>query len=254
MRGIGDAYLQTTALGDGSGKSQKLYPNSFFEFTYSAESSPLEAQGQVGGRQQTVAAAQGATTHNFTLTTQYVTYPNRPLIMGHLPKTHTSVLFPVRADVILDNTLTITDATNITVANREYIIVYDSVIGPLTPTADATTAPASVNEVQVNTTTGTLVFHADAEGHTITWTKPMSYASVKGFGGSGSATALGRMCFRGKVYGWDEESLVEFPALDLVNVTELPLTGEVPTFSLQFLAAIPDGWSHPYREIFPDVA
>ena len=251
MRGIGDAYLATTALGDGTGKNQKLYPNAFFEMTYSAEAATLEAQGQVGGRQQTVGAAQGATTHNFTLTTQYVKFANRPIIMGHLPKTFTSVLFPIRQDVVIDNTVTIADAL-VTAGNRESIIVYDALRGPLTPTADAATDPANDSEVRIDTANGNIILHADAEGRTVTYTKPMSYANVKGFGGAGAATSLGRMAWRGKVYGWDEESLCEFPALDLVNVVELPLTGEVPTFSLEFLAAIPDGWSHPYREIFPD--
>lgn len=247
MRGIGDAYLATTALGDGTGKSQKLYPNSFFEFTYNAETTALEAQGQVAGQQQTVAGGKGATTHNFSLTTQYVTFPNRPLIMGHLPKTFTDVAFPLRTDVILDNTVTIEDPT-VTVGNSELFIVYDDVVGPLNRVAGA---PANSGEYQYDTTAGELVFHASAEGHTITYTKPVTAATVKGFGGAGAATALGRMTFRGKVYGWgNEESLIEFPALDLVNVTELALTGEVPTFSLEFLAAIPSGWSHPYRELF----
>lgn len=250
MRGIGDTYLATTAIGDGTGKSQKLYPNSFFEFTYNAETETLEAQGQVAGRQQTVAAAQGATTHNFTLTTQYVSYPNRPLIMGHLPKTFTDVAFPVRTDVILDATVTIEDAA-VTVGNSELFIVYDDQVGPLTR---AIAAPSDDSEYQYDSTNGELVFHPSAEGHTITYTKPVTYATIKGFGGEGAATALGRMVFRGKVYGFgSEESLIEFPALDLINVTELPLTGEVPTFSLEFLAAIPSGWSHPYREIFPNL-
>jgi len=250
MRGIGDAYLATTALGDGTGKSQKLYPNSFFEFTYNAETETLEAQGQVAGRQQTVAAAQGATTHNFTLTTQFVSYPNRPLIMGHLPKVFSSVAFPVRTDVILDNTLAIEDAA-VTVDNTNLFIVYDEVVGPLTRSVGA---PANSGEYQFDTAAGELKFHASAEGHTITYTKPVTYTEVKGFGGAGTATALGRMVFRGKVYGFgSEESLIEFPALDLINVTELPLTGEVPTFSLEFLAAIPSGWSHPYRELFLNV-
>lgn len=253
MRGIGDAYLQTTKLGDGTGKAQKLYPNSFYEFTYAAEAAKLEAKGQVEGRQQTVGAAQGSTTHNFSLTTQYVTYANRPLIMGHLPKTHTNVLFPLRQDVTITAGDLEVEDTTITPANREFVIVYHETLGPLNPTAAAATAPATKYEVQVDTATGKLIFHADALGNA-TYTKPVSYASVKGFGGAGAATALGRMCFRGKVYGWDEDSLIEFPALDLVNITELPLTGDVPTFKLDFLAAIPSGWSHPYREIFPDVA
>ncbi|MBD1918851.1 MULTISPECIES: hypothetical protein [Cyanophyceae] len=254
MRGIGDAYLATTALGDGTGKSQKLYPNSFFEFTYNAETETLEAQGQVGGRQQTVAAAQGATTHNFTLTTQFVSYPNRPLIMGHLPKIFSTVAFPVRTDVILDSAVTIADAA-VTVGNSELFIVYDDIVGPLTRTATNATAPANSGEYQYKTAAPAgLVFHSSAEGHTITYTKPTTYTNIKGFGGAGNATALGRLTFRGKVFGFgSEESLIEFPALDLINVTELPLTGEVPTFSMEFLAAIPSGWSHPYREIFPGV-
>ncbi|HEY9877786.1 MAG TPA: hypothetical protein V6D29_04985 [Leptolyngbyaceae cyanobacterium] len=247
MRGIGDAYLQTVKLGDGTGKAQKLYPNSFYEMTYSAEVAKLEAKGQVEGRQQTVGAAQGSTTHNFSLTTQYITYANRPLIMGHLPKTHTNVLFPVRQDAIITAAdLEVEDPT-ITAANREFVIVYHETLGPLTP---VTAAPATKYEVQVDTATNKLVFHAEALGN-VTYTKPVSYANVKGFGGAGPSISLGRMCFRGKVYGWDENSLVEFPALDLTNITELPLTGDVPTFKLDFLAAVPQGWSHPYREIFP---
>lgn len=247
MRGIGDCYLATTAL-TGGATAQKLYPNPFFTYTYGAESTAIEAQGFVSGRQQTVGSALGSVTHNLTLETQYVRRPDRALVMGHTAKDFSGIQFPVRVDatVPLAAPFEIADV-EITAANRNYILVYDDDIGPLVPTADATTAPASVEEVQINTASGMLVFHEDAAGHPISYTRPYAFAG-KGYGGQGSAQSLGELVFRAKTYDFgDEEGLIEFPKLSLTNVVEQPITGDVPTYSLEFLAAVPAGWSHPYR-------
>ena len=248
MRGIGETYLATTELNGGNAISQNLYPNPFFTFNYSADSTPIEAQGFVAGQQQTVGSAKGPVTHNFTLESQYIRRSDRALIMGHLPKDFANVIFPVRVDSTVPNAAPyeITD-TDITVANRNYILVYDDTYGPLAPTADASTAPADQSQVQVNTIETKLTYHENASGRATSYTKPYTF-SGKGYGGAGAATSLGRMVFRGRVYDFGaEEALVEFPALDLVNVVELAVTGDVPTYQLQFLAAVPSGWTHPYR-------
>jgi hypothetical protein len=248
MRGIGDAYLATTELNSAVATAQLLLPNPFFTFSYAADVTTIEASGFVSGRQQTVASAAGQTTHNLTLETQYIKRSTRPLQTRHVAKSFTSVIFPIRVDGVVPagSPYEISDAA-ITAGNTNYILVYDDTSGPLTRTASATTAPANATEVQVNTTTNKLIFHATAAGRSITYTKPYTFTG-KGYGGDGAATELGTLAFRAKVFDFGAEfSYIEFPSISLTNVVELPITGDVPTFSLEFLAAVPSGWSHPYR-------
>jgi hypothetical protein len=247
MRGLGSTYLATTSLAGGPG-AQRLLPNPFFSFNYSAEATTIEAQGFVAGQQQTVAAAAGSVTHNLTLETQLIKRSTRPLLTQTLAKDVTSVVTPVLKTAVVPSAspYEIPDAL-ITSGNLGTILVFDEVVGPLTKTADATTAPANEYQVQVDTTGNDLIFNAAAAGRTITYTVPYTF-SGKAYGGPGAATPLGELVFRGYTYDFGtERTLIEFPKLSLINVVELPLTGDVPTFSLEMLAAVPDGWDKPYR-------
>lgn len=248
MRGAGSTYLQTTALSSGTATAQQMFYNPIFSFTYSADVTALEAQGMVDGQLQTVASAQGATTHNFTIETQLIKRATRPLLTGHISKSVSAYTFPTLATASVPTSSPYEIAVAaVTTGNIAYIKVFDPVVGPLAHTADATTAPTSTSQVQVDTTNNKLIFHSGAAGRTISYTTPYSFTG-KGYGGSGTATSIGTLAFRGKVFDFgDEEALIEFPQITLVGITEMPVTGDVPTYSLAFLAAVPDGWTHPYQ-------
>lgn len=247
MRGLGSTYLATTSLAGGVG-AQKLLPNPFFSFNYSADSTAIEAQGFVAGQQQTVAAGQGPVTHNLTLETQFIKRATRALLTQTLAKDVTTVTTPILKTAVVPSSAPYEIADPlITVGNLATLLVFDEVVGPLTKTANATTAPASEYEVQANTTANKLILDEDASGRTISYTVPYVFTG-KAYGGPGDATPLGELVFRGYTYDFGtERSLIEFPKLSIINVVELPLTGDVPTFSLEFLAAVPDGWDKPYR-------
>ena len=248
MRGLGDTYFNTTQLDGGALASQKIYPNPISSFNYAPDVTTNEAQGFRGGRLQTVGSAPGNTTQNFTVQTQYVRRADRPLLTGHLPKNKTAVQFPVLKAVTVPTAspYEITDAA-ITPTNVGLIQVFDDTYGPLTHTADASTAPANESEVQVDTTNNKLIFAAAAAGRTITYRQPFLFTG-KGYGGAGANTSLGKLAFYGRTYDFgDEESLIWFPELSLVGITALPLTGDVPTYELAFLAAVPQSWDVPYE-------
>lgn len=247
MRGLGSTYLATTSLAGGLG-AQRLLPNPFFSFSYSAETTSIEAQGFVGGQLQTVAAAAGSVTHNLTLETQLIKRSTRQLLTQTLAKDVTSIVVPVlKTGVVPGSSAFIIEDALITTDNAANILVFDEVNGPLTKTATAATAPANAYEVQVDTTGNDLVLHSSAAGRTITYTVPYTF-SGKAYGGPGEATALGELVFRGYTYDFGtERTIIEFPRLSIINVIELPLTGDVPTFSLEMLAAVPDGWDKPFR-------
>lgn len=252
-RGIGDAYLATTALGDGTGPVQWMFPFAAFNFEESVDSEAVEAQAQVGGILQTAEAGRSSVTRTLTLTTQIINTNTRPLIYNQLPKTFAGLAIEVRKDGVVAGDLTIADPA-ITTANLASIKVFKNGVGRLTPTALPATAPANAGEVQIDTTNNELVFFAGEVGAQITYTVPIVTESAKGFGGPGTKTPLGRLSFRCAVYGLDE-SLVEYrhyPALDLVNEPTLALSGGVPELSLEYRAATPPGWTDPYRIVESD--
>jgi hypothetical protein len=252
-RGIGDAFLATTALGNGSGAAQWMFPFPAFNFEESVESESVEAQAQVGGILQTAEAGRSTVTRTLTLTTQIINTSTRPLIYNQLAKTFSNPGIEVSKQVTLDDTETIEDAA-ITTANLQSIKVFKLGFGRLTPTALAATAPANATEVQIDTTNNELVFFAGEEGATIAYTVPIVATSAKGFGGPGTKTPLGRLSFRCAVFGLDE-SLVEYryyPALDLVSEPTQALSGGIPELTLEYLAATPPGWTDPYQVIEAD--
>lgn len=249
-RGVGDAFLATTALGGGTGAEQHIFPFPVFNFEESVESTPIEAQAQVNGVLQTVEAGTSTLTTTVTLTTQIFNTVTRPLVYGQLPKDATNFSIQVRKDVTLDATEVISDSL-ITAANLQSIRVSKAGVGRLTPTADASTAPANATEVQIDTTNNELVFFAGEEGETISYTVPREVTSAKKYGGSGAKTALGRLSFRCAVLGLDG-SVVEYrhyPALDIVTPPTRTQSGDIPELTIEMLASTPDGWSDPYEVI-----
>lgn len=252
-RGVGDAFLATTTQGDGSGSNQWTFPQALFNFEETVDTESTEAQSQVQGELQTAEAGRSTTTRTLTLTTQIINTNTRPLIYNQLPKTFSADTIQIRKDAILDATEKIEDAA-ITAANLQQIRAFKDGFGRLTPTADASTAPASASEVQIDTTNSELVFFAGEEGETINYTIPTPFTSAKGFGGPGAKTALGRLEFRCAVFGLDG-SLVEYryyPLLDLVSEPSQSLSGGIPELTLEYRVSTPSGWSDPYQVIEAD--
>ena len=249
-RGVGNAYLATTALGSGTGAEQYIFPMPVFNFEESVETTPIEAQAQVEGVLQTAEAGTSTITRTLTLTTQIFNTNLRPLVFGQLPKAATSFTIEVLKTAQLDDTEIIEDPL-ITSGNLQSIRVFKSGYGRLTPTASASTAPANATQVQIDTTDNELIFFAGEEDSIISYTVPRSVTSAQKYGGTGTKTALGRLSFRCAVFGLDG-SLVEYryyPALDLTTPPTQTFSGEVPELSLEFLAATPDGWTDPYEVI-----
>lgn len=249
-RGVGNAYLATTSLGGGTGAEQYIFPVPVFNFEESVETSPIEAQAQVDGVLQTAEAGTSTITRTITLTTQIFNTNLRPLVFGHLPKAATAFTIEVLKTETLDNTEVIEDAL-ITAGNLQSIRVFKSGVGRLTPTASASTAPASASQVQIDTANGELVFFAGEEGSVISYTVPRTVTSAQKYGGTGTKTSLGRLSFRCAVFGLDG-SLVEYrhyPALDLTTPPTQSFSGEIPELSMEFLAATPAGWTDPYEVI-----
>lgn len=252
-RGVGNAFLATTAIGDGSGAAQHIFPFPVFNFEESVESTPIEAQAQVDGVLQTAEAGTSTVTTTVTLSTQIFNTNIRPLIYGQLARDTGATSIQVIETVTLDNTETIADA-RITVANLAQIRVMKSGFGRLTPTANASTAPADATEVQIDTANNELVFFAGEEGETISYSVPRAITTAKKYGGSGSKTAIGRLAFRCAVFGLDG-SVVEYryyPQLDIVTPPTRTLSGEIPELSFELLASTPAGWSDPFEVIPAD--
>jgi hypothetical protein len=249
-RGVGSAYLSTTALGDGSGSAQHIFPFPVFNFEESVESTPIEAQGQIDGVLQTIEAGTSTLTRTLTITTQIFNTVTAPLVYGQLAKNATNFSIEVRKDATLDNTEVIADPL-ITVANLQSIKVSKAGYGRLTPTADATTAPADATEVQIDTANNELVFFAGEEGETISYTVPRAVTSANKYGGSGAKTALGRLSFRCVSFGLDGSvsEYLHYPALDIVTPPTITRSGEIPELSMELLASTPDGWSDPFEVI-----
>lgn len=250
MKGIGNAGLITTELTD----FQRFYPNDWFSFEYSPDVTDLEAVGYIEGIQQTVASGEGKVTHNFTLSTQLVKKEAQAIIYNQVPKTFSGTIAIVESFTVPSSSPYELSVSTVTAANLSLIGVFSDTNGPLEPTADASTAPADGTEVQLDTTNNKIIFHSSLAGTTGSYTKPTVISSKPSFGGAGAATKLGRLKFLGKEYGWESEDdgYVEFPALDRVGRPTISFTGDVPTFEIAFRAAVPTGWSDPFRKIFPN--
>ena len=252
-RGVGDCFLQTVGLDDGTAPKQWIFPIGVFNFEETVETEVVEAQAQVGGVLQTAESGQSSVSRTLSLTTQILNSNVRPLIYQQLPKTFTNFEIQIRKDAQVSNGLDIADPL-ITVANLPFIQVFKNGFGKLVPTATASTAPANATEVQIDTANGELVFFTGEAGVGITYTVPTVIASARGFGGTGTKISLGRFSFNCAVFGLDG-SIVEYrfyPTIDLVSPPTQTLSGDVPELTFEFNAATPDGWTDPFRVIEAD--
>jgi len=247
--GVGDVFLQTTAL-PGGGADQYLIPFGAFNVTEAVESEETIAEFQVAGVLQTAEAGRSRETTTISLTTQIVNSVSKPLITGHFAKTFENISIEMIKSEPVPADLSITDVA-ITVANLPFIKVSKSGVGRLTPTAAAATAPASASEVQIDTTANALVFFAGEAGVDVAYTVPTLIASAKGYGGPGGVVPIGRLSLNFGVFGLDGNISAYrwYPAIDIIGKPERQFSGSVPEVTIEARAITLPGWSAPYREI-----
>ena len=103
--------------------------------------------------------------------------------------------------------------------------------------------------MQVDTTGNKLVFDASRAGAPISYVVPTTYTTIETYGGPGAATKYGKISFRGKLYTPEstENWGIYFPSLSRQSRPNFEVTGDVPTFSVDFAAETPSGWEKPYQ-------
>jgi hypothetical protein len=249
-RGVGDCFIETVGLGNGTSAQQWMIPIGVFNFEESVETESVEAQQQIGGVLQTAEAGQSSITRTLTLTTQILNRNTRPLVFQQLPKTFTDFEIKIRKDGTVNNALKIVDPL-ITVDNLPFINVFKNGFGKLNRTATSSTAPASANEVQIDTAAGEMVFFTGEAGVGITYTVPLEVSTAQGYGGTGAKTSLARFSFSAVEFGLNNDIVGYryYPAIDLVTPPSVALSGDIPELTFEFTATTPDGWTDPFRYI-----
>lgn len=254
LSGIGDTTVETLTI-TGGAVDQRLIELFLFDFTFTSESEAREAKGSVKGVRKTKSSAESEVTDTLTLSTQYVDWAQFGFAQGEFDKALTNVIIPTlkNATVPAAAPYEIPDAA-IIANNLNYIKAYINAYGTwgqpghLTHTADAVTAPANATEVQVDTTGNKLVLHADRAQAPISYTVPITYSSIRAYGGPGAATKYGKISFRGKLYTPESTDnwAVWFPSLSRKSRPNFDLSEDVPTLSVEFSAETPAGWGVPY--------
>lgn len=258
LQGLGDTYAQTLNLAGGA-TAQRLIELFLFNFEFNTETTPIEALAQVDGVLTTKSSGTGQRSNTLTLSTQFVDWAQLGFLLDEFPTTETNLVWPGLKNgesVPTSGAYEIADAA-ITAANDSHIFAYVNAFGTwgqpgfLTRTADASTAPANAREVQVDTTTNKLVFHADLAGAPISYSVPTTYASIETYGGANTPTNYGKISFRGKLMTPESTGNwgIYFPSLTRQGEPSFALSGEASEFSLEFAAGTPSGWKKPYQII-----
>ncbi|MEL7315439.1 MAG: hypothetical protein AAFN08_10835 [Cyanobacteria bacterium J06559_3] len=255
LSGLGDCYAQTLNLSGGE-VAQRLIELFLFDFTFTSESENREAKGYVKGVRKTKSSAESEVTDTLTLSTQYTDWAQLGFALNEFPKTQTNVILPLlkQATVPASAAFEIADAA-ITAGNLNYIKAYVNAFGTwgqpesLIHTADASTAPASASEVQVDTTNNKLVLHADRANAPISYSVPTNYTSIQAYGGAGTATKYGKISFLGKLHTPESTDnwVIYFPSLSRKSRPNIDLSEDVPTLSVEFAAETPSGWEQPFE-------
>lgn len=257
LEGIGDLGIITRNL-----PANKLFELNLLNFTYESASEVKKSQKMVKGKLRDQSSAQGTITDTLTFRINDIDFGQMQFAMGKLTKSITSFTLPVMkyGDVPESPGPYQHDDAGITVANLPDIFVYfnsdapGSPPQPLTPTADATTAPAASGEVQIDTTGNMFVFHSDDAGRSFSYTIPSNIATAEALGGPGTSTQLGSFKFFGKVYGTKPTAGydVMFPEVTIDGRPTIDFSQDVPALEITATPATPSDWDEPFIWINSD--
>ncbi len=242
--GVGDCYAKTLSAPTGIGQNV-IVPLELFDFSFTTDSTPLEAKAQKKGIKKTVASAIGEVTSTLTLSTQLIRWSPLGFFFNQFSVSVGSVSIPVLKGGTVPSSAPyeVSDA-DITTSNDEgvYVYLYDG--DESTYLKTVAIAPANATEVQVDGTNGKLIFHSSAAGKKFAYTLPVTETNVKRIGGA-RGDQYGTIEFWGTVYG--PEYRIHFPSLDFKSTPSIELTGDVATLSVEFSANVVDGDDEPFR-------
>lgn len=246
ITGIGDIYAKTKNLS----ANNFIFPFYPFNFELSADSSPIEAQGQAQGTLKTLASAKGPVSYTLTLSTQYIDFETLAFMLNERPDTDTTVdLYNTKttATIPANSPYEIADAA-ITTSTDQSIFAYvsDSADGFQARTMILTGSVAA-GQVLVNGTDGKLVFHSSDAGKTVTYYKPVTATNRRFVGGENTNT-VGQF----ELWGTMEPLGVPvyFPSIDLSGEPTITMNGTDATeLSISGTANVPVtlGYSKPYK-------
>jgi len=250
LEGIGDLGVITTSLA-----INQLIELNLLNFTYESAAEVKKSQKFVKGRLRDQSSAQGVITDTLTFRINDIDWAQIQFAMGNFAKNLTGFNMPaLKYGNVPDTGPFQFPDSKITEANRPDLYVYfnsgipGSPPQPLTPTADATTAPAAMNEVQIDTTNGMLIFHSSAAGRPFSYTPPINIAAAEAIGGPGTSVPLGTFKFFGKVYstkpsaGYD----IMFPEVTLDGRPSVDFSQDVPALEITATPATPSGYEEPF--------
>lgn len=242
LTGIGDLVVKTTGL-----TNNLLVPVYPFNWSYSAESTRLDAKGQVAGRLRTLQGTAGEETNTLTMSTQYTDWITLGLFLDQQSQVETAPVIPTTKTGVVPSVspFTIADASIVS-GNLSTITAYvTSVSGGIETRTVITTGTVAAGQVLV--AAGTLTFHSSDAGKSVGYQISLTYANTKSYGGQ-NTNKYGNLEMWGKLYPTNNP--IWFPSVDIVTKPSIELTGDVATLEIELTPNIPvglAGWTEPYK-------
>lgn len=253
LEGIGDLGIITTQL-----EVNQLIELNLLNFTYESAAEIAKTQKYVKGKLRDQSSTQSTITDTLTFRINDIDWGQQQFASNKLSKAITSFNMPTLKYGEVPETAAFEHGdTKITVPNLPDIFVYFNADAPgsppmsLTPTADATTAPASMSEVQIDTANQKFIFHSSAAGRPFSYTVPRIITTAEAVGGPGEGTKIGKFKFFGQEYstkpreGYD----LMFPEVSLDGRANVDYSSVPPVLEITATPATPSGWDEPFVRI-----
>ena len=258
LQGIGDLYITTSELGDGTAAVQEMIELNLLNFTYESEAEQVFSQKQVGGVLRNQSSAAGTITDTLTFRINDIDFGQMQFAFNQKKKVFTNASQPVLFFGQVPNSAPyeFTD-TQITAANLPDIYVYinrDGAWGsPQSLARAGTPATPDFGEVGIDTTGTKFVFPEEYAGASFSYTIPLEFGTIQGLGGAGVGQRFGRFAFRGRVFSTKPSDgyLIEFPEVTIDGRPSLDFSNELVELEITATPATPSGWEEPFRILSP---
>lgn len=248
LYGVGSTVITTNGLDASSLRGeQALFPQCLATFELSTDTTFAEAMCQKDGIMQTVAGAISGETFTLSLTYQFNDWINLQLLFGELASTESGVDLPVAKAAEVPTGLVITD-TDIDAGSAASVIVTNVTDGVLMEVVGV--APAAINEVQVDGTTGELTFFTGMAGKTVEYVVDVTYTSIEAIGVASDVDLLTNLSFTGLIAstpdGTDGYQII-VDKLERQTTPTITLAGDVAEITIEYRCLALPGKRKPFR-------
>lgn len=247
LTGAGSLHVVTKDLSDTLIGQEIFMPTCIASFMLTPEEQSVDAKCLEDGKLQISASAIVSQFWKLTMEFQYQDWSSIQLVFDEFAQKVSGATLPIIKTAVINSAGEVVDP-DITTITGPGIMVYLKDKPPVFM-RKVTSAPTTGDQVQVNTTTGKLIFTTGQAGKTIQYRIGKTYTEVSSIGHEAEYNKFGTLSMSGVIGGssFQRGMQIIIPELVRAKSPEFKVNGELVSLNLEYRLVTPFGERAPFK-------